>query len=195
MKNLTILIGVIALVLSSCGTHKALRFVKTNPNQQIVQTQDLDATSEDLIPMNESHVSPVLTTQSETSDVETDLSSSVISSYPDTTKSSDEPEMSSDEASDAVQQATRTEKTAKIAKSLGIAGIVTMWLGPISFVALPLMIATLILYLKASKARYNTEQGVKSLKTAKSLLLFYGIVTAVALLLTIVLIILILLFF
>jgi len=190
MKNLTILIGVIALVLSSCGTHKALRFVKTNPNQQIVQTQDLDATSEDLIPMNESRVSTVLTTQSETSDIETDLSSSVISSYPDTTKSSDEPEMSSDEASDVVQQATRTEKTAKIAKSLGIAGIVTMWLGPFSFVAFPLMIATLILYLKANKARYNTEQGVKSLKTAKTLLIIYGALLALGLLLVILLILL-----
>jgi len=195
MKNLTVLIGVFALVLSSCGTHKALRFVKANPNQQIVQTQDLHAISEDLIPMNESRVSTVLTTQSETSDIETDLSSSDISSYPDTTKSSDEPEMSSDEASDAVQQATRTEKTATIAKSLGIAGVVTMWLGPISFVALPLMIATLILYLKANKARYNTEQGVKSLKTTKNLLLFYGIVAAIALLLTIVLVILIFIYF
>jgi hypothetical protein len=195
MKNSTVLIGVIALVLSSCGTHKELRFVKTNPNQQIVQTQNLDVISEDVIPMNESHVNPVFTTQSETADVETDQSSSVISSYPDTTLSPEEPEMSSEDASAAVEQATRTEKTAKIAKGLGIAGIVTMWLGPISFVALPLMIATLILYLKANKARYNTEQGVKSLKTAKSLLLFYGIVAAVALLLTIVLIILILLFF
>jgi hypothetical protein len=190
MKNLTVLIGVIALVLSSCGTHKALRFVKANPHQQIVQTQDIDATSEDLIPMNESRVSTVLTTQSETSDVETDLSSSEILAYPDTTESADEPEMSSEDASAAVEQATRTEKTAKIAKSLGIAGIVTMWLGPISFVAFPLMIATLILYLKANKARYNTEQGVKSLKTAKTLLIVYGALLALGLLLVILLILL-----
>ena len=73
MKNLTILIGVIALVLSSCGTHNALRFVKTNPNQQIVQTQDLDVISEDVIPMNVSRVGSVLTTQSETADVETKI--------------------------------------------------------------------------------------------------------------------------
>lgn len=190
MKNSTVLIGVVALVLSSCGTHKALRFVKTNPNQQIVQTQNLDVISEDVIPMNESRVSTVFTTHSETADVETDLSSSVISSYPDTTLSSEEPEMSSEDASAAVEQATRTEKTAKIAKSLGIAGIVTMWLGPISFVAFPLMIATLILFLKANKARYNTEQGVKSLKTAKTLLIIYGALLALGLLLLILLILL-----
>jgi len=191
MKNSTVLIGVIALVLSSCGTHKALRFVKTNPNQQIVQTQNLDATpEEDIIQMNESRVSTILTTQSETSDVETDLSSSEILAYPDTTESADEPEMSSEDASAAVEQATRTEKTAKIAKGLGIAGIVTMWLGPISFVAFPLMIATLILYLKANKARYNTEQGVKSLKTAKTLLIVYGALLALGLLLVILLILL-----
>ncbi len=190
MKNLTILIGVIALVLSSCGTHKALRFVKTNPNQQIVQTQNLNAISEDIIVTNESLLSTDLTTKSETADVETELSSSDISSYPDTTLSSEEPEMSSEDASAAVEQAMRTEKTAKIAKNLGIAGVVTMWFGFISLVAIPLMIATLILYIKANKARYNTEQGVKYLKSAKTLLLFYGIVVAAALLLTVVLILL-----
>jgi len=190
MKNLTILIGVIALVLSSCGTHNALRFVKTNPNQQIVQTQDLDVISEDIIPMNVSRVGSVLTTQSETADVETSLTSSEILAYPDTTESADEPEMSSEDASAAVEQAMRTEKNAKIAKNLGIAGVVTMWFGLISLVAIPLMIATLILYIKANKARYNTEQGVKYLKSAKTLLLFYGIVVAAALLLTLVLILL-----
>jgi len=190
MKNLTILIGVIALILSSCVTHKALRFVKTNPNQQIVQTQDLHSLSEDIIPMNESRVSSVFSTKSETTDVETDLTSSEILAYPDTTENADEPEMSSEDASAAVEQAMRTEKTAKIAKNLGIAGVVTMWLGFISLLAIPLMIATLILYLKANKARYNTEQGVKYLKSAKTLLLFYGIVVAAALLLTVVLILL-----
>ncbi len=190
MKNLTILIGVIALVLSSCGTHNALRFVKTNPNQQIVQTQNLAAISEDMIPMNESRVSTYFSTKSETADVETELSSSDISPYPDTTLSSEEPEMSSEDASAAVEQAMRTEKTAKIAKNLGIAGVVTMWFGLISLIAIPLMIATLILYLKANKARYNTEQGAKYLKTAKNLLLFYGIVVVAALLLTLVLILL-----
>ncbi len=190
MKNLTILIGVIALILSSCGTHKALRFVKTNPNQQIVQTQDLHPLSEDIIPMNESHVSSVFSTKSETADIETNLTSSEILAYPDTTESADEPEMSSEDASAAVEQAMRTEKNAKIAKNLGIAGVVTMWFGLISLVAIPLMIATLILYLKANKARYNTEQGVKNLKSAKTLLLFYGIVVAAALLLTLILILL-----
>ena len=190
MKNLTVLIGVIALILSSCGTHKALRFVKTNPNQQIVQTQDLHSLSDDIIPMNESRVSSVFSTKSETTDVETDLTSSEILAYPDTTENADEPEMSSEDASAAVEQAMRTEKTAKIAKNLGIAGVVTMWLGFISLLAIPLMIATLILYLKANKARYNTEQGVKYLKSAKTLLLFYAIVVAAALLLTVVLILL-----
>ena len=190
MKNLTVLIGVIALALSSCGTHKALRFVKTNPNQQIVQTQDLHAISEDIIPMNESRVSPVLTTQSETADVETDLSSSDISSYPDTTQSSDEPEMSSEEASEAVQQAIRTEKKAKASKNLGIAGLSMSLLSVLAIISFLLMIASLILYISANRARYNTERGVKSMKIAKILLIIYGALLALSVLLIILLIIL-----
>ena len=190
MKNLTFLIGVIALVLSSCGTHNALRFVKTNPNQQIVQTSGTIDHSEENIASDESRVNTESASQSQANDAETEYTSIERVAYPDTTDTADEPEMSSDEASAAVQQAQRTEKIAKTAKNLGIAGVVMMWLIFISILALPVMIAALICYLKANRARYTTEQGAKYLKTAKNLLLFYGIVVAVALLLTVVLILL-----
>jgi uncharacterized protein YqhQ len=190
MKKFTFLIGLISLLISSCGTHNALRFVKTNPNQQIVQTSNSVDNSEEIIASDELLVNTRTTIQNQTRDTEIEYTSEEKAVYPDTTDTADEPEMSSDEASDAVQQALRSEKTAKTAKNLGIAGIVTMWLSFISIVALPLMIAALICYLKANKARYNTEQGVKYLKTAKTLLIIYGIIVAVAILLTIVLILL-----
>ena len=190
MKKFTFLIGLIALLISSCGTHKGLRFVKTNPNQQIVQTSNSVDNPEEIIASDELRVYTRTTIHNQTRDTEIEYTSEEKVVYPDTTDIADEPEMSSNEASEAVQQATRTEKTAKIAKNLGIAGIVSMWLGPISFVAFPLMIATLILYLKANKARYNTEQGVKSLKTAKTLLIIYGALLALGLLLVILLILL-----
>jgi len=190
MKNLTVLFGVIALVLSSCGTHNALRYVKTNPNQQIVQTQNLDATPEDIIPMNESRVNATLTAQNEAVDVETDLSSSAVPSYPDTTLGADEPEMSSDETSDAVQQAQRTEKRAKASKNLGIAGLAMSLLSFLAFIGFFLMIASLILYISANRARYNTEQGVKNLRSAKILLIVYGALIALGVLLVILLILL-----
>jgi uncharacterized protein YqhQ len=164
--------------------------VKTNPNQQIVQTSNSVDNSEEIIASDELLVNTRTTIQNQTRDTEIEYTSEEKAVYPDTTDTADEPEMSSDEASDAVQQALRSEKTAKTAKNLGIAGIVTMWLSFISIVALPLMIAALICYLKANKARYNTEQGVKYLKTAKTLLIIYGIIVAVAILLTIVLILL-----
>jgi hypothetical protein len=188
MKNLTVLIGVIALVLSSCGTHNALRLVKTNPNQQIVQTTQVDPRSEDLTVAEDIRSSNAFfQTSAVLNDVDVDNPTPEMHAYPDTTSTEEEPEMTSEDASEAAEQAQRSEKTAKAAKNLGIAGIVVMWLGLLSFVALPLMIASLICYIKANRARYTTEKGVKYLKAAKKLLIFYGIVVALAILLTIVL--------
>jgi uncharacterized protein YqhQ len=190
MKKFTFLIGLISLLISSCGTHNALRFVKTNPNQQIVQTSNSVDNSEEIIASDELLVNTRTTIQNQTRDTEIEYTSEEKAVYPDTTDTADEPEMSSNEASEAVQQAMRSEKIAKASKNLGIAGVVTMWLSFLSIVALPLMIASLICYSKANRARYNTEQGIKYLKTAKNLLLFYGIAVAVGILLTIVLILL-----
>ena len=190
MKNLTVLFGVIALVLSSCGTHNALRYVKTNPNQQIVQTQHADDRSEAVIPMNEQRVSSTLTTQNESMDVENELASSVYTSYPDTTSWTEEPEMNSDEASEAVAQAQRSEKRAKTSKNLGIAGLAMSLLSFLAFIGFFLMIASLILYISANRARYNTEQGLNNLRKAKILLIIYGAMIALGVLLTILLILL-----
>ncbi|MCE2682060.1 MAG: hypothetical protein ACK49D_11865 [Flavobacteriia bacterium] len=190
MKKFIFLIGLLALLISSCGTHKGLHFMGANLNQQIVQTSNVVDKSEEVIASDELRLNNRTTIQTQTTDAEIESISKEKAAYPDTTDTAEEPEMSSEEASEAVQQAMRSEKIAKTAKNLGIAGIVTMWLSFLSIVALPLMIASLICYLKANKARYNTEQGVKSLKTAKKLLIFYGIVVAAAILLTIVLILL-----
>ncbi|MEN9401115.1 MAG: hypothetical protein RL632_2218, partial [Bacteroidota bacterium] len=186
MKNLTVLFGVIALVLSSCGTHNALRYVKTNPNQQIVQTQHTDDRSEAVIPMNEQRVSSTLTTQNESMDVEHELASSVYTSYPDTTSWAEEPEMSSEDASAAAEQAMRTEKRAKTAKNLGITGLTMSLLAYFAVIGFFLMIASLILYILANRARYNTEQGVTNLRKAKILLFIYGGIIALSLLLFII---------
>jgi hypothetical protein len=186
MKNLTVLFGVIALVLSSCGTHNVLRYVKTNPNQQIVQTQHTDDRSEAVIPMNEQRVSSTLTTQNESMDVEHELASSVYTSYPDTTSWAEEPEMSSEDASAAAEQAMRTEKRAKTAKNLGITGLTMSLLAYFAVIGFFLMIASLILYILANRARYNTEQGVTNLRKAKILLFIYGGIIALSLLLFII---------
>jgi len=186
MKDLTVLFGVIALVLSSCGTHNVLRYVKTNPNQQIVQTQHTDDRSEAVIPMNEQRVSSTLTTQNESMDVEHELASSVYTSYPDTTSWAEEPEMSSEDASAAAEQAMRTEKRAKTAKNLGITGLTMSLLAYFAVIGFFLMIASLILYILANRARYNTEQGVTNLRKAKILLFIYGGIIALSLLLFII---------
>jgi len=186
MKDLTVLFGVIALVLSSCGTHNALRYVKTNPNQQIVQTHDTDDRSEAVIPMNEQRVSPTFTAQNESMDVEHELASSVYTSYPDTTSWAEEPEMSSEDASAAAEQAMRTEKRAKTAKNLGITGLTMSLLAYFAVIGFFLMIASLILYILANRARYNTEQGVTNLRKAKILLFIYGGIIALSLLLFII---------
>lgn len=190
MKNLTVLFGVIALVLSSCGTHNALRYVKTNPNQQIVQTQHTEVSSEEVIPMNEQRMSSTLTTQSESVDVENELSSSVHTTYPDTASWAEEPEIKTDEADDAVAQAQRSEKRAKASKNLGIAGLAMSLLSFLAFIGFFLMIASLILYISANRARYNTEEGVNNLRKAKILLIIYGALIALGVLLTILLILL-----
>jgi ATP-dependent Zn protease len=190
MKNLTVLFGVIALVLSSCGTHNALRYVKTNPNQQIVQTQPAEVSSEEVIPMNEQRVNSTLTTQNESVDVQHELASSVYTSYPDTTSWAEEPEINTDEASDAVAQAQRSEKRAKASKNLGIAGLAMSLLSFLAFIGFFLMIASLILYISANRARYNTEEGVNNLRKAKIVLIIYGALIALGVLLTILLILL-----
>lgn len=190
MKKFTFLFGLIALLISSCGIHNGLRFVKTNPNQQIVQTSGAIDHSEENIAGDESRMNTETISQRQAKDAENEYTSTERITYPDTTDTADEPEMSADEASAAVQQAKQTEKTAKTAKYLSITGVVMMWLSFVSILALPIMIAALICYLKANRARYTTEQGAKYLKTAKKLLLFYGIVVAAAILVTIVLILL-----
>ena len=190
MKNLTILFGVIALVLSSCATHNALRYVKTNPRQHIVQTQHTEVSSEDVIPMNEQRMSTTMMSQSEAVDVENELSSSVYTSYPDTASWAEEPEIKSDDADDAVAQAQRSERRAKASKNLGIAGLAMSLLSFLAFIGFFLMIASLILYISANRARYNTEQGVNDLRKAKVLLIIYGGLIALGVLLTIVLILL-----
>lgn len=174
MKNLALLIGLLSLLISSCGTHNALRYVKTNPNQEIVQTQTSETPAADFIPSTEVRVSDEQIISNQPIDQVTEEKTSETATYPDTTLSAEQPEMSSDEAQDAVEQAVRTERKAKTSKVLGIVGLSTSILSFLAFISVILMILSLIFYISANRARYNTEKGVKALKAAKVLLFIYG---------------------